>query len=290
MTTLPLFRTSQSSSIGDGENPRKIEDYRPGYPRFTALLSAYEPYLLCRSFRRLRARVLLLKQDKLSILEQKLDEVDRLEASPLFLGMSRSDQNTERVALLGEIESSLASYDQFAERTHKMLSLNRAQRRDVESLRNWVDGNGCLASEETAYLGYHQELASLTPVGDDAVLQLEAWVEDKLIRFYRGFRDTRGHDISSDPNVYIYSGPLIRNTVKTLLLFLITFLLLLPVVICNIVSTTLIRIFIIMASTIFYLLIVSQLTKSKTMELILAGATYATVLIVFVSGTSELGS
>ena len=81
-----------------------------------------------------------------------------------------------------------------------MLSLNRAQRRDVESLRNWVDGNGCLASEETAYLGCHQELASLTPVGDDAVLQLEAWVEDKLIRFYRGFRDVCNRSYEMPPD------------------------------------------------------------------------------------------
>ena len=93
-----------------------------------------------------------------------------------------------------------------------MPSFNLAQRRDVRSLENWLDGNG-------------------------------------------------------------YSGSLIKNTVKTMLLLLITFLLLLPVVVCNLASTLSIRIIVVMASTIFYLLVISQLTRSKTTELVLAGAT-----------------
>jgi len=201
--SLHLTCKGSGGSKADG---KQVEDYRPGYPRFTALLSAYDPYLLCRRFSRLRARILLLKQDKLSLLEQRLDEVDREEVCPLFLGMSRSDRNAQRASVLEEIESSLTEYgivgnsipfglcaifdqptDAFAERTHKMLSLNPAQRRDVESLGNWLDGTGCVAGEETAYLGHHQDLVSLAPAGDNAVLQLEAWVEDKFIRFDRRF-------------------------------------------------------------------------------------------------------
>lgn len=167
-----------------------------------------------------------------------------------------------------------------------MLSLSPAQQRDVESLQNWLDGSGCLTQEESAYLAHHGELVSLAPAGDRATLQFEAWVEDKLIRFGRNFRKGRFHNISNDPNVYIYTGPLIRRIAKGLLLLLITLLLLMPVVVCNIISTTSVRILVVMVSTISYLLVLSVLTKSRTMELILAGATYATVLIVFVSGTS----
>ena len=72
-----------------------------------------------------------------------------------------------------------------------MLNFGPAQRRDVESLQNWLDGTGCLAREEIAYLTHHRELVSLAPAGDNAVLQLEVWVEDKLIRFYRGFRKVK---------------------------------------------------------------------------------------------------
>ncbi len=83
----------------------------------------------------------------------------------------------------------------------------------------------------------------------------------------------RFHDVSDDPNVYIYSGPLIQLCARALLLLLITFLLLMPVGICNIISTISIRILVVIVCTTMYLLVLSVLTKSRTMELILAGAT-----------------
>jgi hypothetical protein len=72
-----------------------------------------------------------------------------------------------------------------------MLSLRPAERRDVESLNHWLDGNGCLAEEESAYLTHHGELVSLAPASDNAMLQIESWVEDKFIRLWSGFRKVR---------------------------------------------------------------------------------------------------
>lgn len=72
-----------------------------------------------------------------------------------------------------------------------MLSLSPAPRRDIQSVQNWLDGTRCLAREETEYLTYQRELVSLAPAGDSALLQLEGWIEDNLIRFYRGFRKVR---------------------------------------------------------------------------------------------------
>lgn len=78
--------------------------------------------------------------------------------------------------------------DQFIERTHRNLSLQSAKRRDITSLQHWVDGTGCLAQDETAYLSHHSELISLDPQADTAVLNLENWVEDKLIQYWHHFR------------------------------------------------------------------------------------------------------
>ncbi|KAJ5335662.1 uncharacterized protein N7506_005598 [Penicillium brevicompactum] len=168
-----------------------VEDYRPGYPRYAALLSAHNTYFLCRRFDWLRARLLLQKQDKLSILEEKLEEVDYLEAAPLYLGKSRSDRNTERISLLSEIDTALADYgnaNQFMERTSRVLSVGPSCPRDVESLRNWVESTGCMARDETAYLAHHHELVSLAPAGDNAMVQLETWIEDKVIRYWPSFQ------------------------------------------------------------------------------------------------------
>lgn len=85
---------------------------------------------------------------------------------------------------------SLIDLDLFLERTCRTLNLGTAQRRDIESLQNWLSGTGCIAREETAYLA-HRELVSLAPAGDGAIMRLEALVENQLIRFYRGFRKVR---------------------------------------------------------------------------------------------------
>ena len=90
--------------------PGLVEDYRLGYPRYTALLSAYDSFFICRRFSKLRARLLLSKQDRLSMLQQRLDQIDQEEESPLFLGKSRCDANTDRITLLSDIESCLADY------------------------------------------------------------------------------------------------------------------------------------------------------------------------------------
>ena len=37
----------------------EVEDYTPGYPRYTTLLAAYKPYFIVRRSSKLRARVLL---------------------------------------------------------------------------------------------------------------------------------------------------------------------------------------------------------------------------------------
>ena len=71
------------------------------------------------------------------------------------------------------------------------MSFSPAQSKDVESLKNWLDGTGCVAREETAYLQHSRELIDLAPVADNAIMQLETWVEERLIRYYRGFRSVR---------------------------------------------------------------------------------------------------
>lgn len=180
--------------------------------------------------------------------------------------------------------------DNFVEDSRRMLSLDAAEARDIESLRNWTNNTGCIAREETNYLEYSRDLASLAPAKDNAISKVEIWVENALIRFYRGFRNVREriqpaprhtdviiknhhYNLSIDPNVYLYSGYLIKRIARMLLLLLITSLLLMPVVICNVTNTASIRIVIIMVSTMVYLAILSELTRSKTMELVLAGAT-----------------
>jgi hypothetical protein len=79
----------------------------------------------------------------------------------------------------------------MVERNYRMLTYEAAKPRDVLSLQNWVNGNACLAREETAYLTHSKELLSIATPDDGAMTQLKAWVEDNLIRVYKCFRKVR---------------------------------------------------------------------------------------------------
>ncbi|KAK2037005.1 hypothetical protein LZ31DRAFT_589165 [Colletotrichum somersetense] len=241
-------------STVDQQNARNVENYRAGYPRFAALISANDSFFISRRFLRLRARILLMKQDHLSVLEDKLDQLDENEESPLFLGKSRCDKNEARRTLLQEMES----YS-FTNQTHRTLSLSAAAPRDVLSLQNWVEDSSCLSRNETAYLEESADLATMAFSKDGAIEKLEGW--------------SPLHDVSNDENVYIYSGSLVKQSARVLMLCLITSLILIPVVICIAVDSVVARVFVIIISTASYLSILSRLTNSKMMELILAGAT-----------------
>src|SRR5215471_6461583 len=80
-----------------------LDNYCPlGYPRFLAPIAADDSFHLCRYFSDLRAHLLLLKLDRLSMLEKKLETIDKEETAILFLGGSRSDSSEKRNSVLSE--------------------------------------------------------------------------------------------------------------------------------------------------------------------------------------------
>ena len=62
----------------------------------------------------LRSRLLLLKQDQISVLEEKLNKIDESEPCPLFLGKARIDNNDSRKSVLKDIDARLAEYGSYA--------------------------------------------------------------------------------------------------------------------------------------------------------------------------------
>lgn len=80
-----------------------LEEYRDGYPRFCTLISANTHFFIYRQFLRLRSRHLLLKQDKLCLLKQQLDDLDKNKTGRLFLRKTCSDRNIAYSSLHSEI-------------------------------------------------------------------------------------------------------------------------------------------------------------------------------------------
>ncbi len=84
--------------------------------------------------------------------------------------------------------------DSLVERNRQLLALETAKNLDISSLKHWIDGNACITREETAYLLQPKDLLSTAPSSDDAVAQVEAWLEDRVIQCWKDFREVRRED------------------------------------------------------------------------------------------------
>ena len=87
-----------------------VERFPLGYPRFCGLIGAHPAFSLSSRFSTVRARLLLLKQERVAELERRLDELDLAEERQLFLGSLQRDQNTARIQVLKELDEALADY------------------------------------------------------------------------------------------------------------------------------------------------------------------------------------
>jgi hypothetical protein len=169
-------------------------------------MAAHDSFAVLRRFSNLRVRLLLLKQDRLAFLEKKLDAIDREENSPLFLGCSRKDRNTERKSVVSEIEDVLAVYgtsivsqilssenfihaahyiptDDSMKRCRRVLAFDSLASQHVTSLRNWLKGNGCIAREGTEFLDRGIDLLTVSSPDDGIVSWLERFVFRSLVFF-----------------------------------------------------------------------------------------------------------
>jgi hypothetical protein len=81
--------------------------------------------------------------------------------------------------------------DSFIERSTRAINSGLANPRDVQSLQNWVNGNGCLSWGETEYLTHCNDLQSLADSQDRAVTRSESLVENALVRMLKYFRNVR---------------------------------------------------------------------------------------------------
>lgn len=80
-------------------------------------------------------------------------------------------------------------------------------------------------------------------------------------------------DASRDPNVHIFPRSSITWVARMMMTPFVVVLLLAPVVICSLVGSLTVRLVVIIAATTGFVAVLSGLTKARTVELVVAGAT-----------------
>ncbi|KAK6853664.1 hypothetical protein PG995_010476 [Apiospora arundinis] len=144
-----------------------------GYGQFAELISSHPSFFAFRRFAALRARMILRKQDRLAQLEGQLEEIDRHEPNPIYRCSYRRDKNPQRIKLFEELDLVMAQYgvDDLNERTRNALGTKAASPRDVQNIRHWVQGSGCVDIVESDYLTHGRDLIALGPAETDDFLQ-----------------------------------------------------------------------------------------------------------------------
>ncbi|KAK0716306.1 hypothetical protein B0H67DRAFT_582828 [Lasiosphaeris hirsuta] len=267
------------------KNGNAVEDYRPGYPRFAAIIGAHPPFHISRRFSRLRSRILLHKQDEISVLEAQLDAADEEETNALYLGNRRRDRNEVRKQIIDEVGLALRDYDELLERNHRVLKYETPQHSNLASLQNWTEATGSLARAELAYLGNADDLLCLATQTDNILVHLELLLERAIIWAAGLFGKDISCRASRDPNVYIFTGTAISRTAHALVAWAVILLLLSPVIALNALESALLRLILIILAAAMAVVLFAVLTRARTWEMFVAGATYSAVLVVFVAGT-----
>ncbi|KAI8957234.1 hypothetical protein F5Y11DRAFT_98909 [Daldinia sp. FL1419] len=286
MTTLPICELGHEPTEELDPN-QKIEDHPSGYPRFAALTGSHASFFAFRRFAALRARMILNKQDCISQLEIELHNIDRDEEKPFYRCCSRSDANQKRKEILQQLDVVMAQYDDLSQRTRQVLAAKPASPRDVKNLSQWVKGFGCIVAQETAYLTHKRDLMALGPAEtDDFVTAVTHKVEDFII-WTSGILGCNLRDpCSYDPGVHIFSDCLIKTASRSILAVFASVLLLVPIVVLTLVETVAVRLTVVLLSDAIFVFVVSVLAETKMGEIFMAGAGYAAVMIVYISGTN----
>ncbi|KAH7230719.1 hypothetical protein B0J15DRAFT_506240 [Fusarium solani] len=249
-------------------------------------MAAHDAFHIFRRFSGLRTRLLLLAQDEIVDLEEQLNLVDHTEKSPLFLASRREDKNEERKTIISKLRTSLAAYDELLEGSQRALAYERPHEKYTSSLQHWLAGNACIARKETAFLKNDDDLLTLSSMEDGVVKWLERTVCDKIVCHLGKGSEPK----SRDPRVHIFPRSSTVTVARAILSPLIAFLLLAPVVICNLIESMAARLVVMVGATVIFVLCVCLLTNARTVDLAVAGATYTTIMVVFIEGKNTVAS
>ncbi|KAI1388684.1 uncharacterized protein F4822DRAFT_403556 [Hypoxylon trugodes] len=255
-----------------------------GYKGYSQFISSENDLLIFRQFRELSVRNALRLQDKISVLEAKLMELDdthsRRESYPINNGTFRNKKD-DREAILDQIEVALNRYYKFLIRQSDMQRLQAAPHRDVKNIMRWHDqyDNRAINQEEQNYLS-RDDLICLNARDKPPLRHL---IDHSLrLRTLPIWRDNSRAPTQGSENITYFSEKKMNAFVSGIITVMGSAMLIIPIwvlVKLKVLETKL------AAITVFvfvFLLVLSFAMVTKPFEALAATAAYAAVLMVFI--------
>jgi len=236
----------------------------------------------------LRRLLLLLKQAELHDLEGQLDRMDATQAATgdsddeSRFQVRREYQCRERKSLLRQIENKLKDYESLLIAQSVMESFSTPQKRNVNSYRNWLNGQAELIHYEMNFLNDRKDLIALSNEEDYTVLEnvADKVLGERLAR--RLLMDKDGLAQTDNPHVLLYSSTRIGIMARLFIMLLVAASLLLPIVLLDLVkSEPKIHILVTVLFTMGFGSALVLLTRARKHDIFAATAAYCAVLVVF---------
>ncbi|KAF3388127.1 hypothetical protein DPV78_012114 [Talaromyces pinophilus] len=267
-----------------------------GYHGYSAFLASDNDFCSFRRFDKLNLRVILALQDKITCLEEELEDIDRLysrqDVPDENNGSFRYDTRQERVKCIWKIKDALEEYinlrffaDSFVLQYINIKARADTAEREVNSLKNWFyNHEGAIYAKEQSYID-KDDLFPLIPKERSPLRRLfETSSRFRLSHFWK--REKLAGTISDLPvhcheNIQLYSDKKIDDFVTFTTVFTGLVMLIAPIWILAYTHPVAAKLAIITAFILFFLALVSFGTNSKPFESLAATAAYSAILMVF---------
>ncbi|CAF9917791.1 MAG: hypothetical protein ALECFALPRED_000368 [Alectoria fallacina] len=265
---------------------QRIDDHPCGYPQLAAFVNSDENFLIARKYGFLRSRVLLYRQDELSVLERdliKLDADDKKKRD-FALKSRKRDEETDndpvysRKVLIQKIDDKLKEYDELVSRIKTYLSFKAPTSRNSKTFINWIEDHKPLSPEESAFIQRKDDFVALSDGQESG--WLDGIVEDGLSwclplklmkKFFTSEEQIKKTD---DDHLHLYSKRRIDIVVRLVLVLTTVALLVGPsAVLYFVTGQSALKICLIMVFTLLFAAALSVCTKAKRHEMLAATAT-----------------
>ncbi|ETS82154.1 hypothetical protein PFICI_07156 [Pestalotiopsis fici W106-1] len=272
------LRHSLDTEPTDLEVQRKPWKY-VGYRRYANFLASDDDLFVLRRFKDLNIRVALLMQDKLTELEEELNELDEAysqrSAVDIHNGTFRNDAE-DREELLEKISQGIFRYNQVLLQQSALQKYPQASNRDVKNIRNWHENHGfeAIARCEQNYLSLDNDLVSVSHKTKTPLRRvIDGSFRLRTLSFWKDKKREPSLPLYDDKYISYYSDKRIDGFVSGFIVCVGLLMLIAPIWILQSLQTLPMKLAVITIFIVAFLLIMSFAMVAKPFEAL--GATAA---------------
>ncbi|KAK8085703.1 hypothetical protein PG997_006974 [Apiospora hydei] len=259
----------ESNKIRQDDLDRKPRKYI-GYQEFARYSSLADEYFVLRRYDRLHCRVLITLQQRIAVLEERLDELDEKhsrQTPDVNNGTVRNDQ-PERQLLVEEIAKELKIYTEMLLSYKELKSAPSAPKGNINNINTWLSNNNY-------------------PIEDAEVEFLKAKDLVTVARSQKGLFGLLGERNGPEgTNVYGSDEPV--DAIASASVFVVGMVMLIaPLWILAVTHGMFERLGVITAFIAVLLGVLTSATLAKPFEILAATAGYSAVLVVFLQIGNE---